>query len=194
VSHRIRVVAGSAGGLWLKVPHRFPSRPTQDRVKQAIFSSLGPAIPGAAVLDLYAGTGALGIEALSRGAAAAVFVDNHPACIAAIRDNLQLCGLSGDVLRQEAPRFLESTPPGAFDVVFLDPPYLADAATLDDDPLLPLLHNVLRPGGRIAWEHSRRSLWRNPAACGVLRHAFYGDSAVTLLGMPQPGAVETIAV
>src|SRR3954468_19516859 len=119
----MRVIAGTAGGLQLEVP-KTDVRPTMDRVKAAIFSSLGEQIIGAPVLDLFAGTGGLGIEALSRGAASALFVEENGAAVATIERNLQRTKLQGRVRRQEEFAFLDSasiTDP--FRVIFADPPY-----------------------------------------------------------------------
>lgn len=119
----MRVIAGSAGGLQLDVP-KTDVRPTMDRVKAAIFSSLGERVVGARVLDLFAGTGALGIEALSRGAASASFVEENSAAVAAIESNLVRTKLDGRVRKQEVFAFLESANPSeAFQVIFADPPY-----------------------------------------------------------------------
>src|SRR6201993_1046499 len=101
----MRVIAGSAGGVRLAVP-KHGVRPTMDRVKAAIFSSLGEAIIGARVLDLFAGSGALGIEALSRGAASATFVENDRRCAEAIETNLAKTNLEGRVRRQDVFDFL----------------------------------------------------------------------------------------
>jgi 16S rRNA (guanine966-N2)-methyltransferase len=119
----MRVIAGSAGGLRLDVP-KTAVRPTMDRVKGAIFSSLGDAIIGARVLDLFAGTGALGIEALSRGAASVLFVEEETSAIAAIEHNLARTRLEGHVRKQDVFAFLRAaqiTEP--FRVIFADPPY-----------------------------------------------------------------------
>ena len=98
----MRVVAGTFRGRRLVAPPGDATRPTSDRVREALFSVLGPQVHGARVLDLFAGSGALGIEALSRGAAAAVFVDRAPAAIKAIRANLSALGIEADVRRLEA--------------------------------------------------------------------------------------------
>jgi 16S rRNA (guanine966-N2)-methyltransferase len=119
----MRVIAGSAGGVRLAVPET-DVRPTMDRVKAAIFSSLHDSIVGARVLDLFAGTGALGIEALSRGAASAMFVEENRAAIKAIEQNLTRAKLQGPVRTQEVFAFLESAIiRERFDVIFADPPY-----------------------------------------------------------------------
>ncbi len=98
----------SAGGLHLKSPKRHPLRPTQDRIRQVIFSSLAEVIPDARVLDLFAGTGSLGIEALSRGAASATFVEENKEAVQCIRDNLAHCKLQGDVRQSDVAAFWTS--------------------------------------------------------------------------------------
>jgi 16S rRNA (guanine966-N2)-methyltransferase len=117
----MRVIAGSAGGIPLKTPDH-EARPTMDRVREAIFSSLGDLVIGARVLDLFAGSGAFGIEALSRGAAEAVFVDNHPKAITTIQNNLRKTKLEGQVIRADAFRFLARNKE-RYQLVFADPPY-----------------------------------------------------------------------
>src|SRR3954453_666039 len=116
----MRVIAGSAGGIRLEVPKR-GVRPTMDRVKAAIFSSLGDRVVGARVLDLFAGSGALGIEALSRGAAEATFVDSSPAAVKAVRANLEALGAAAEVRRGDARVFLRSASGAGrhYDLVFL---------------------------------------------------------------------------
>ena len=117
----MRVIAGSAGGIRLDVPKQ-RVRPTMDRVKAAIFSSLGEAVVGATVLDLFAGSGGLGIEALSRGAELALFVDEDRQSVAAIEKNLAKTNLSGRVRQQDAFEFLNRTDE-RFRLIFADPPY-----------------------------------------------------------------------
>ena len=119
----MRIIAGRAGGIRLGVP---PSgvRPTMDRVKAAIFSSLGDSVIGARVLDLFAGSGALGIEALSRGAASALFVDEDRQSTATIEKNLSKAHFQGRVRRQEVFDFLKHLSSGEkFRIIFADPPY-----------------------------------------------------------------------
>lgn len=126
----MRVIAGSAGGLSLTVP-KSVTRPTTDRVREALFSSLGDRVEGAAVLDLYAGSGALGIEALSRGAASAVFVETDERACETIRGNLAKTRLTGgEVRRSKVLDFLQRLQDSArFGLVFADPPYARDDAT-----------------------------------------------------------------
>jgi 16S rRNA (guanine966-N2)-methyltransferase len=121
----LRVVAGAAGGRRLVAPKR-NARPTADRVKEALFNVLGDRVDGAEVLDLYAGSGALGIEALSRGAHHAVFVDQDQSAVVAIRANLRATGLAAaaSVRRMTSRAFVAAGPPArAFDLVLADPPY-----------------------------------------------------------------------
>jgi 16S rRNA (guanine966-N2)-methyltransferase len=119
----MRVIAGSAGGIQLQVPKR-GVRPTMDRVKAAIFSSLGEAVIGACVLDLFAGSGALGIEALSRGAASVLFVDEDRQSTAAIEKNLAKVNFQARVRQQDVFDFLKGASSAEkFDLIFADPPY-----------------------------------------------------------------------
>ena len=180
----MRVIAGSARGTRLgRVPAGV--RPVSDRVREGVFSSLGGRLEGARVLDLYAGTGALGIEALSRGAEAAVFVDASPAAVTAVRDNLARSGLEDGttVHRSDVRRFLERKPadPKGFDLVFLDPPYESGGSELD--PVLELLDvkPLLREGFTVVLSRgSRSSKDEIPLHWAVARRLSYGDSVVML--------------
>jgi 16S rRNA (guanine(966)-N(2))-methyltransferase RsmD len=119
----MRVIAGSAGGIQLDVPRR-GVRPTMDRVKAAIFSSLADAVVGQKILDLFAGTGGLGIEAVSRGASSALFVDSDRHSIATIEKNLAKVKLEGRVRQQDVFEFLRrSSFKEKFQIIFADPPY-----------------------------------------------------------------------
>src|SRR2546423_3222130 len=120
----MRVIAGRAGGVRLVSP-KSGVRPTMDRVKAAIFSSLGEMVIGARVLDLFAGTGALGIEALSRGAASVLFVEEDRQSTSAIEKNLAKSGLTGRIRQQDVFAFLKNADPVAdpFQIIFADPPY-----------------------------------------------------------------------
>ncbi len=127
-----RIVAGALGGRRLVLPGDPRVRPTAERVREAWMSIVAPALPGARVLDLYAGSGALGFEALSRGAARATFVDQLPASIRAVRANARALGVEpqAEVIRMDALRYLERLEGLAFDVAFADPPYGHEAARL----------------------------------------------------------------
>lgn len=179
-----RVIAGSAKGARLRAPGQ-GTRPLSDRVKQTLFGILEPALPGARFLDLFAGSGAAGIEALSRGAAAAVFVERDAGAAAVIATNLEAARLAGPaatVLRAEALGWLGRSdrdgPP--FDVVFVDPPY-ADAALLRR--VLEALGDAqapLAPEARVVAKHFWRD--RPPERIGMLaleRDRRFGETALT---------------
>src|ERR1700740_3070462 len=149
----MRIIAGSAGGIRLKIPS-YNLRPSMDMVREAAFSALGDMVVGARVLDLFAGSGAYGIEALSRGAAEAVFVDNHPKSIEAIRLNLSRTKLDGKVIRSDVFRFLqaEDTP---YRLVFADPPYSKNVEDRDFTGELmekESLVAAVEPGGLLVLE------------------------------------------
>ena len=152
----MRVIAGSHRGAKLIAPRGSATRPTGDRVREALFSILGP-VDRARVLDLFAGSGALAIEALSRGAGEATLVDSSPAAIAAIRHNLSALGIAAEVRRQSAASFLKHARTDArqYDLVFLDPPYRQASVASRDlcEALLP----VLAPVARVVAESDRRA-------------------------------------
>jgi 16S rRNA (guanine966-N2)-methyltransferase len=152
----LRIVAGAWGGRRLQAPPGRATRPTGDRVRAALFSILGPRVDGARVLDLFAGSGALGLEALSRGAAAATFVDNAPAAITAVRANAEALGAVADVQRGDARAYLRaaSARHRQYDLVFLDPPYRM-AGRLGSE-LSAALPAVLAPGALVVVESDRR--------------------------------------
>jgi 16S rRNA (guanine966-N2)-methyltransferase len=147
------VVAGSFKGRRLVAPRGTRTRPTADRVREALFSMLGD-VEGARVLDLYAGSGALGIEALSRGAESAVFVERGAQAVAAIERNLAAVDAAALVVRQDVGRFL-SRAEGTYDLVFCDPPY--DFASRLAGTLAERLPAVTPPGARIVTESDKRN-------------------------------------
>lgn len=147
----MRVITGTARGRKLQEPKDRSVRPTTDMVKEAIFSIVQFDVPGRRVLDLFAGTGQLGIEALSRGAKECVFVDSSPASLALVRKNLSICGMQGTVVRSDALAFLRRA--GKFDLVFVDPPYHAG---IYGDVLEALFSfDILNEGGIILVESMR---------------------------------------
>jgi 16S rRNA (guanine966-N2)-methyltransferase len=182
----MRIVSGTAKGVRL-APVPRGVRPLSDRAREGVFSSIGPdLIEGTAVLDLFAGTGAIGIEALSRGAASATFVDRSTAAVAAIRRNLQLARL-GDrarVITSEVPRFLtgNDNASGPFDLAFCDPPYELNGSDLEA---------VLRElaDGRVAGPAATVVLTRGsqssmpviPLHWAIARELRYGDSFLFLI-------------
>ena len=180
----MRIVAGLYGGRKLIAPPGSETRPTSDRVREALFSVLGPSIQGTRVLDLYAGSGALGLEALSRGAAQAVFVDRSRKAIAAIRANLDALGIDAEVRPIEARAALRaaSARHEAYDLVFLDPPY-SSAARVGAE-LSTRLPDVLAPGATVVCESARRQ----PLALDLpLRdERRYGDTLIRIHDSRQP--------
>jgi 16S rRNA (guanine966-N2)-methyltransferase len=177
----LRVISGTAGGLHLKSPKRHALRPTQDRIRQVIFSSLAELVPGARVLDLYAGTGSFGIEALSRGATAATFVEQDKEAVQCIRDNLAHCRLQGDVRQAQVETFLAKPPPEPYDLIFADPPYNKSVGALDSDPLLTLLIPFLALDCLFVWEHYAGQKLHSAGSWGVIRHRSYGETGLTFL-------------
>jgi 16S rRNA (guanine(966)-N(2))-methyltransferase RsmD len=179
----VRVIAGHYGGRTLKAPPGNATRPTSDRVREALFSILGGHVRDARVLDLFAGSGALGIEALSRGAKEVTFVDDAVPAIRAIKDNLKALKAWGEIRKADAVRFLAD--PGEYDLVFLDPPY-KDAAKLAPK-LSEALPRVLAPGGLIVAESDRRSPLDLQLSLQDERR--YGDTLIriyTLMGSYEP--------
>jgi 16S rRNA (guanine966-N2)-methyltransferase len=147
-----RIIAGTHGGRKLLTPPGTGTRPTAERVREALFSSLQSFVDvdGAGVLDLYAGSGALGLEALSRGAASATLVEDDVLALAAIRGNVAALELGATVVDLDVDRFLAG-PPAAFDVILLDPPY-----ELDADPVLEALVPWLAADGVVVAERRTR--------------------------------------
>ena len=193
----MRVIAGTAKGTRLgRVPAGV--RPVSDRVREGLFSSIGPRVEGARVLDLYAGTGAVGIEALSRGARHATFVDSSPSAVAAVRENLRLTSLEerGSVQRSDVLRFLERfrDPERGFDLVVLDPPYGAGPSVVE--PVLLRLDPLLREGFTVILSRgSRNPNDVIPLHWVVARRLSYGDSVVTLFRSgSQPGTSSIMEV
>ena len=174
----MRIVAGLYGGRRLTAPPGSETRPTSDRVREALFSVLGPSIQGARVLDLFAGSGALGIEALSRGAAHAVFVDRSRKAISAINANLEALSIDAEVRPIEARAALRaaSARHEAYDLVFLDPPYRR-AAELGRE-LSEGLTAVLAPGARVITESDRRAPLE--LALPLADERRYGDTVIRI--------------
>jgi 16S rRNA (guanine966-N2)-methyltransferase len=170
----MRVVAGAFKGRRLQAPRGAATRPTADRVREALFSILGD-VGGLRVLDLYAGSGALGIEALSRGAGAATFVERDPQAVASLRRNLDAVGSDAEVRRQDALRFLASAG-GTFDLVFVDPPY--DSAIRLAEPLSERLPPILTSNARIVTESDKRKPLELSLPLELER--VYGDTRIAL--------------
>jgi 16S rRNA (guanine966-N2)-methyltransferase len=172
----LRVVAGEFKGRRLAAPRGTRTRPTADRVREALFSMLGD-VGDARVLDLYAGSGALGIEALSRGAASAVFVERDPAAVAAIERNLEPLDVEATVARADALRWLGRAE-GPFDLVFCDPPY--DCASRLAGPLAERLPVLTADDARIVTESDKRQPLELPFP--LLAERSYGDTRIAIHG------------
>jgi 16S rRNA (guanine966-N2)-methyltransferase len=175
----VRVIAGRLGGRTLIAPRGAATRPTSDRVREALFSMLGE-LDGLRVLDLFAGSGALAIEALSRGARCAVLIDSSGAAIAAVRHNLAALELPAEVHRQRARAYLERARAARrqYDLVFLDPPYL-HASALGRE-LSTALSPVLAPEARVVAESDRRSPLE--LELQLLDERRYGDTLIRIYG------------
>jgi 16S rRNA (guanine966-N2)-methyltransferase len=185
----VRVVGGRLGGRRLRAVPGRDTRPTSDRVKEALFGVLGDRVEGARVLDLFAGTGALAIEALSRGAASAVLVEQATPAVTVIRANLDALGLAGvaTVRRTRAETYLRTQRDGPFDLVLLDPPYAAPVG-LVAGLLGRLARTALAPGAVVVVEAAARAEappW--PPGLTPERPRRYGDTALHL-GTYSPGA------
>ena len=175
---KLRVAGGEARGRRLKTPKGI--RPTQGIVKEAIFNLVGRAIDGVHVLDLFAGSGAIGIEALSRGAAGVTFVDREPRGLAILRQNLEVLDLKSlaHVVRADVVRWLESSPDQLKQAgfVFMDPPY--------EDAILDRALKVIDrevTGATVVVEHSRRQELPTMARMHIDRQRRYGDTMVSVL-------------
>ena len=171
----MRIVAGEFGGRRLVVPRDGRVRPTADRVREAWMSILAPELVGARVLDLFAGSGALGLEALSRGAASATFVELAPSSLEALKANIEALGVAHRVTvrRGDALRFVRALEPGAYDISFADPPYAVDAADrlaalFRATPFARILSVEHPSDRRVEGDETRR----------------YGDTAVTFCRAP----------
>ena len=183
----MRVTGGWLGGRKLFAPGA-GVRPTADRVREALFARVGD-LEGAQVLDLYAGTGALGIEALSRGAERAVFIERAASSVAVLRRNLAALDLEGvsRVLRSDAPRALRRLSREAqhFDLVLADPPY-ADDAVADHLGLLAE-GGLLSPGAALVVERGRRHALPEVRGMVVVEQRRYGDTLLLWLELDRPG-------
>lgn len=182
----MRIIAGSLRGRRLTAPKGLSTRPTSDRVREALFSALGP-ITGARVLDLCAGTGALGIEAISRGAAHATFVESAKPAVSALRENLNALGLGAQttILPLPIARAIPLLDTGPYDVIFIDPPY---AALAEVGPWLEAIvqKGLCSPVVRVIVEHASRD--GAPVVRGLVARPSrrYGDTAVTFYDAAAP--------
>ena len=179
----MRVITGSAKGIRLETLEGLDVRPTTDRVKEGMFSAIQFDIPGSRVLDLFAGSGQLGIEALSRGARQAVFVDQSKASLEVVAANLKKCRFNDNCeLHQKTAEQFIRTAQGKFDIIFLDPPYCMEI--LQD--LLPKLLPVLSPGGKIVAEHEINcNLPEKISDLQLKKDYFYGKIVVSVYELTE---------
>jgi 16S rRNA (guanine966-N2)-methyltransferase len=180
----MRVIAGTAGGIQLTAPRDRLTRPITDRVKETLFGILGERVVDARVLDLYAGSGAVGIEALSRGAVHATFVEQGRAATAAIADNLRRTHLaeSATVRGEDVGRFLGAASGGddRFDLVVLDPPYEQRAILPPLEGVVPLL----APAATVVVKHFWRTPVPVPDGLRTWRDRRFGETTLTFLEVP----------
>lgn len=181
--HIIRVIAGQARGMKLKTPRGMNTRPTVDRVKGSLFNILQPYLDGSRVLDLFSGTGALAIEALSRGAVSAVLVDADRSCCEIIRDNLEHTGFKENAVvycrKASAAVFDLGRNGNQFDIVFMDPPYIQNF--IQETLQLLMDNDIIVDGGMVVAEHHRQE--SVPEALGYLvkaRTQAYGETCISI--------------
>lgn len=176
----MRIITGSLKGRRLKAPDWDGLRPTSDKLRETLFNILAPRIAGARVVDAYAGTGAVGIEAISRGARAVTFVEDDPRAQALIARNLAHCGITAGytIVRAGALRAFESFDKGAFDIILLDPPYAASDREVAG--VLVAAGEALTPDGLAVLERARHRPAPDPAGrLGRSRDVISGHSALT---------------
>lgn len=184
----MRVITGTAKGRALKAPKGLTTRPTTDRVKEALFNILGPKVVGAKFLDLFAGSGGIGIEALSRGAQEALFIEKDPKALDVIKANLVLTGLghramvlSGDVYKNLDYIGRQGQ---EFEFVFMDPPYLKDF----EEPVLAKIDSLklLALGGKVIVESSKRdNISTQVGSLAAFRREKYGDTHLTFYSQTE---------
>ena len=179
----MRVITGSCRGKKLKTLEGTDTRPTSDMVKEAVFSIIQFELPSANVLDLFAGSGQMGIEALSRGAAHCVFVDKNPAAVKVIRFNVSDCGFirQSRILTMDSLEYLKAAKSG-LDIVFVDPPYKTGLV----EKALPLLEKKLNEGAFVICEHERELTLPDETGELVLHKRYkYGKIALTVYRLPK---------
>jgi 16S rRNA (guanine(966)-N(2))-methyltransferase RsmD len=179
----MRVIAGRLKGRRLKPPTWDGLRPTSDKLRETLFNILAPRIDGARVIDAYAGTGAIGIEAISRGAAHVTFVEQDRRAVALLEANLAACRVEGGytIHRGDAAVVLPGLGSNAFDLILLDPPY--DIMTMI--PVLDASGRALASGGLVVLEHATRREPEPVASLQPVRHVTSGDSTLTFFAAKE---------
>jgi 16S rRNA (guanine966-N2)-methyltransferase len=191
-THSVRIIAGTWRGRRLKFPRGTDIRPTPDRVRETLFNWLRDHVDGARCLDLYAGTGALGLEALSRGAHEAVFVEHDRALAAALTSNAHVLGANAEIVVAAAERFV-TQPVRPFDIIFLDPPYAVNLA-----PIIARLPGLLDANGLVYVERAARDglpdvstlEWRKTGRAGAVHFGLAALAPRTLGSGYNGGATE----
>jgi len=174
----MRIITGLAKGRRLRAPRDGGTRPMTDRAREGVFSSLGQTVEGARVADLYAGSGSLGLEALSRGAASAVFVERSRAALAALRANLVAVGLGGEMVAGDVADYL-AREVGPFDLAFVDPPYALPLASVEQ--VLGALAPRLAGDATVVLHRRAGERLTPPPGLEVTDRRRYGDSEITRL-------------
>ena len=179
----MRIIAGTCKGRRLKAPKWPGLRPTSDKLRETLFNVVAARVPGACVLDVFAGTGAIGLESLSRGAASATFIESDRRAAGLIGDNAQLCGAQDRcvIIRDTAERALLRHVPGTpFDLIVLDPPYDFDRL----GAVLIAAGRHVAPGGVLILEHAIRRPLPPVEGLAAVRTIRSGDSALTMFAIP----------
>jgi 16S rRNA (guanine966-N2)-methyltransferase len=187
----VRVIAGSAKGRTLVAPRGDATRPATDRVRETLFAILEPTLVDARVLDLFAGAGTLGIEALSRGAAHATFVERSAEALKALRKNIAATGFGdrAEVVAASVPTYIERTLDGPYDVVFCDPPF-ADVAVLEEVLAHPRLANALAPEADVIARVLKKHQPRLPSVARLMRAKDIGEETLLFMRYEQRPASE----
>ena len=180
VQGSVRIIAGEWRGRRIPIPHGTAVRPTPDRVRETLFNWLHEPVVGARCLDLFAGTGVLGFEALSRGAAEAWFVEQDAQLIAALHEAAQRFGVAPSIVRRDVLAFLREPPVARFDLVFLDAPYSQAL-----EPALTLLPGWLAPQGLVYVERPRTAGLPEVAGAEWLKRSYAGAVEYGLVRLPR---------
>lgn len=173
----MRIITGAAKGRRLAAPDTERTRPATDRVREAVFSAIGPWVEDAHVLDLYAGSGSYGLEALSRGAASATFVETGRAALDTLRANIAVVGLGGSIVATQVETFLSEPGRRHYHLIFIDPPWDLSSDVVEEQ--LGAVDGILEPEGEVVV--SRREGDREPRAPTGWRVATdrrYGDARI----------------